>query len=180
VGIVWVQAYPAPGRYGAVGPPGAPRVAGSQGFVVSLPAMHMLASSGSSAFAINGFAGLTGAQQLSFWLAFILFNGYVMLEVVCLASFYFAARPRSGSPNPAAIWYFIASLWVVMAFITTVWAAPAEKAFLDDSGTFIAVGTRTVKVFIGLGFAAIAVMCLLIGVVETSRRKRTSRRTLVI
>ncbi|HEY8756685.1 MAG TPA: hypothetical protein VIN65_10105 [Candidatus Dormibacteraeota bacterium] len=142
--------------------------------------MHMLADSSGSAFAINGFAGLTGAQQLSFWLAFILFNGYVMLEVVCLASFYFAARPRSGSPNPAAIWYFIASLWVVMAFITTVWAAPAEKAFLDDSGTFIAVGTRTVKVFIGLGFAAIAVMCLLIGVVETGRRKRTSRQTLVI
>ena len=102
------------------------------------------------------------------------------LEAVCLASFYFAARPRSGRPNPAAIWYFIGSLWVVMAFITTVWAAPAEKAFLDDSGTSIAVGTRTIKVFIGLGFAAIAVMCLLIGAMETARRKRTARQTLVI
>ncbi|HSP64734.1 MAG TPA: hypothetical protein VLO10_00955, partial [Candidatus Deferrimicrobium sp.] len=91
--------------------------------------MHVLADSG-SAFAINGFAGLTGAQQLSFWFSFILFNGYVGLEAVCLAAFYFAARPRSGSPNPAAIWYFIGALWVVMSFITTVWAAPAEKAFL--------------------------------------------------
>jgi len=175
VGIVWVQAYPSPRRYGARW-----TVADPQSFVVSLPAMHILAASGSSAFAINGFAGLTGAQELSFWLAFILFNGYVGLEAVCLASFYFAARPRSGRPNPAAIWYFIGSLWVVMAFITTVWAAPAEKAFLDDSGTSIAVGTRTIKVFIGLGFAAIAVMCLLIGAMETARRKRTARQTLVI
>ncbi len=141
--------------------------------------MHVLADSG-SAFAINGFAGLTGAQQLSFWLSFILFNGYVGLEVVCLAAFYFASRPRSGSPNPAAVWYFIAALWVVMSFITTVWAAPAEKAFLDDSGTYIAVGTKAIKVFIGLGFAAIAVMCLLIGAMETARRKRSARQTLVI
>jgi hypothetical protein len=142
--------------------------------------MHLVASSG-SAFAINGFAGLTGPQQLSFWLSFVLFNGYVMLEVVCLAAFYFASRPRGGGrPNPAAIWYFIGALWVVMAFITTVWAAPAEKAFLDDSGTFLAVGTRTIKVFIGVGFAGIAVICLLIGAVETGRRKRVERQTLVI
>jgi hypothetical protein len=141
--------------------------------------MHVLADSG-SAFAINGFAGLTGAQQLSFWFSFILFNGYVGLEAVCLAAFYFAARPRSGSPNPAAIWYFIAALWVVMSFITTVWAAPAEKAFLDDSGTSLAVGTRAIKEFIGLGFAGIAVMCLLIGALDTARRKRSTRQTLVI
>jgi hypothetical protein len=154
-------------------------VTAAVGFVVSLPAMHVLADSG-SAFAINGFAGLTGAQQLSFWLSFILFNGYVGLEVMCLAAFYFASRPRSGSPNPAAVWYFIAALWVVMSFITTVWAAPAEKAFLDDTGTYIAVGTKAIKVFIGLGFAAIAVMCLLIGAMETARRKRLARQTLVI
>lgn len=142
--------------------------------------MQMVASSG-SAFAINGFAGLSGPQQLSFWLAFLLFNGYVVLEVVCLASFYFASRPRGGGrPNPAAVWYFIASLWVVMAFITSVWAAPAEKAFLDDSGSFIAVGTRTMKVFIGLGFAAVAVTCLLIGAAETARRRRAQRAALVI
>jgi hypothetical protein len=141
--------------------------------------MHVLADSG-SAFAINGFAGLTGAQQLSFWFSFILFNGYVGLEAVCLAAFYFAARPRSGSPNPAAIWYFIGALWVVMSFITTVWAAPAEKAFLDDSGTSLAVGTRAIKEFIGLGFAGVAVMCVLIGAVDTARRKKALRQTLVI
>jgi hypothetical protein len=142
--------------------------------------MHMLADSSGSAFAINGFAGLTGAQQLSFWFAFILFNGYVMLEVMCLAAFYFASRPRSGGTNPAAIWYFIAALWVVMAFITTVWAAPAEKAFLDDTGTSLAVGTRTVKVFIGIAFAGVAVTCMLIGAVETARRKKAERQALVI
>lgn len=141
--------------------------------------MHILASS-SSAFAINGFAGLTGAQILSFWLSFILFNGYVVLEATCLATFYFAARPRSGHPNPAAIWYFAAALMVVVAFLSTVWGAPAEKTFLDDSGTYIAVGTRAVKIFIGLGFAAVAVLFLLIGAVDTARRKREAARALVI
>jgi hypothetical protein len=154
-------------------------VAAGRGFVVSFGTVPPIADSG-SAFAINGFAGLTGAQQLSFWLSFILFNGYVVLEAISLAAFYFGARPRSGRPNPAAIWYFIAALWVVMAFITTVWAAPAEKAFLDDSGTSLAVGTRTVKVFIGLAFAGVAVMCLLIGAVETARRKRAAQQAVVI
>ena len=141
--------------------------------------MPLLADS-SSAFAINGFAGLSGAQQLSFWLTFILFNGYVVLEVVCLASFWFAARPRHGRPNPAAVWYFVASLFVVLAFISTVWAAPAEKSFLDDSGSFIAVGTRTVKVFIGLGFAAVAVGCLLAGVLATVGRRRAESAAVTI
>jgi hypothetical protein len=142
--------------------------------------MDLLADSGSSAFAINGFAGLRTAEQLSFWFVFILFNGYVALEAIALAAFYFAARPRSGRPNPAALWYFIASLWVVMAFITTVWAAPAEKAFVNTAGTGLGVGDRTVKVFIGLGFAAVAVMCLLFGAIDTARRKRADQRTLVI
>lgn len=141
--------------------------------------MNFLASSG-SAFAINGFAGLTGAQILSFWLSFILFNMYVVLEVGALATFYFAARPRAGRPNPAAIWYFIASLLVVISFISTVWGAPAEKTFLDDSGTYLAVGTKAVKVFIGLGFAAVAVACMMMGAVETARRKRAGAQTVVI
>ena len=141
--------------------------------------MSFIASSG-SAFAINGFAGLTGAQILSFWLSFILFNMYVVLEVGALATFYFAARPRSGRPNPAAIWYFIASLLVVISFISTVWGAPAEKTFLDDSGTYLAVGTKAVKVFIGLGFAAVAVACMMMGAVDTARRKRARAQTVVI
>ncbi len=143
--------------------------------------MHLVANSG-SAFAINGFAGLTGAQELSFWLAFILFNGYVMLEVICLAAFYFASRPRAGGrPNPAAIWYFLASVLVVLAFISTVWGAPAEKTFLDDSGTFLALGGRGFRVLIGLVlFAGGATMCLLIGAVATARRKKAERQALVI
>jgi hypothetical protein len=141
--------------------------------------MHLVASTG-SAFAINGFAGLTGAQILSFWFSFILFNGYVVLEVVALATFYFAARPRAGRPNPAAIWYFIASLLVMISFISTVWGAPAEKTFLDDSGTYLAVGARAVKVFIGIGFAGVAVMCMLVGAIDTSRRRRAAQQAVVI
>jgi hypothetical protein len=141
--------------------------------------MSFIADSG-SAFAINGFAGLTGSQILSFWLSFLLFNGYVVLEAAALATFYFAARPRSGHPNPAAIWYFIAALLVVISFITTVWGAPAEKAFLDDSGTYLAVGTKAVKIFIGIGFAAVAVMFMAIGALETARRKKAAAQTVVI
>jgi hypothetical protein len=141
--------------------------------------MHLVASTG-SAFAINGFAGLTGAQILSFWFSFILFNGYVVLEVVALATFYFAARPRSGRPNPAAIWYFIASLLLVISFISTVWGAPAEKTFLDDSGTYLAVGRKAVMVFIGIGFAGVAVMCMLVGAIDTSRRKKAAQQAVVI
>jgi hypothetical protein len=175
VGIVRTQAYARADRYGA----GAALVAAAGCFVVSLPAMHLLADSG-SAFGINGFAGLTGAQQFSFWMTFLLFNAYVVLEVASLGAFYFASRPRSGRPNPAAIWYFAASLLVVMAFITTVWAAPAEKSFLDDSGTYLAIGTKAIKVFIGLGIAALAVLCLLAGALVTSSRKKASQQAIVI
>jgi hypothetical protein len=142
--------------------------------------MHLVADSG-SAFAINGFAGLSTAAQLSFWFAFILFNGYVVLEAVSLAAFYFASRPRRGRPNPAAIWYFAASVLVVMAFISTVWAAPAEKAFLDNSGTHLAVGTRATLIFVGIiVFAFPAVLCLLAGFIQTGRRKKADRSALVI
>jgi formate hydrogenlyase subunit 3/multisubunit Na+/H+ antiporter MnhD subunit len=139
-----------------------------------------LVASSSSAFAINGFTGLTGAQQLSFWLTFILFNMYVVLEVISLAAFYFAARPRHGRPNPAAIWYFVAAVLVVFAFITTVWAAPAEKAFLDDTGTQLAVGTKAIKLFIGIAAAALAVLSLLVGMVDTARRRRASSQEVVV
>lgn len=170
MGMCRVEAYADPPRYGA--PAGVASL-------YSSAAMPLVADS-SSAFAINGFAGLTGAQQLSFWLAFVLFNMYVVLEVACLAAFYFAARPRHGAPNRAAIWYFIGALFVVLAFITTVWAAPAEKSFLDDTGTYLAVGTKAAKVFIGLAFAAVAVFCLLIGYVDTGRRRRTEREAVVL
>lgn len=140
--------------------------------------MHLIATG--SAFAINGFAGLKGAEILSFWLTFLLFNAYVVLEVASLSAFYFAARPRRGGPNPAALWYFAASLLVVISFITTVWASPAEKAFADSSGSHLAVGSATMKVFIGLAFAAVAFMFMVVGAVATSRRRKVSQHSLVI
>lgn len=142
--------------------------------------MHLVASSG-SAFAINGFAGMSGANQLSFWLSFILFNGYVVLEALSLTALYFAARPRDGHPNPAAIWYFAASVLGVLAFISTVWGAPAEKTFLDDAGTSIALGTRAVHVLFGvIVFGGGATLCLLAGAVSTARRRREASSALVI
>lgn len=140
--------------------------------------MPLLADS-STPFAINGFAGLSGTQQLSFWLTFLLFNGYVVLEVVCLTSFWFAARPRHGRPNPAAVMYFIAALWVVLSFITMVWAAPAEKSFLDDGG-HIGFGPHMWAVFVGLGFAGVAVVFLLTGMMTTASRRRLESASITI
>ena len=140
--------------------------------------MPLLADS-STPFAINGFSGMSGSQILSFWLVFILFNGYVVLEVVSLASFWFAARPRHGHPNVAAVWYFIASLVGVLCFITTVWAAPAEKSFIDDGGN-IGLGPHTWAIFAGLAFGAVAAAFLLIGALTTMSRRRAESASITI
>ena len=135
----------------------------------------MVAAATNNAFAINGFTGLTNTQIFSFLFMFILFNGYVVLMAGALASFYVTAKPRYGRVRTAAIWHFIAALWIMLAFISTVWGAPAEKSFIQDGTTNLGVGSRTVSLFIGVGFAAVGVLCMLIGFVQGARQKRELR-----
>ena len=74
MGIVRLQAYPHRGVTGGAAAP--PQAAVAR---CIFPPMHSRRLR-KQAFAINGFAGLTGAQILSFWLSFILFNAYVAVQ----------------------------------------------------------------------------------------------------
>jgi hypothetical protein len=147
----------------------------------------MIAAGSNNAFAINGFTGLTTAQIFSFFMVFILFNGYVVLEAVALAAFYVTSKPRHGHVRTAAMWHFAAGVLVMVAFVTTVWAAPAEKTFVDASRNDVSLNqppnivvgsfpvTRAEMLFVGIGVAGIAVLCMLIGFIRGAAQKRTIR-----
>jgi hypothetical protein len=125
---------------------------------------------------MNLFTGMTNHQVVSSILGFLLFNGYVVLLVISLAAFWVTSRPRRGRVRVSAIWHMVAALWMMLAFISTVWAAPVEKSFIDAdqvSEPFFQ-GVRFQKVIIGLLFAAVAVACMLIGAVRGGREKRAA------
>src|SRR4029077_16290138 len=124
-------------------------------------------------FSISGFTGLTTAQIISFFIVFVLFNFYVVLFVGPLVGFYFPAKPRHGKTRTAAIWHFYAILWMLAAFVATVWGAPAEKTFLGGTGlATLGIGQRAINEFISLGFAVIAMMCMVVGFLQASRQNR--------
>ena len=123
---------------------------------------------------MNLFNGMTDRQILSVALDFLLFNGFVALEAIALAAFYVSSKPRRGRVRTASLWHVVAALWFLMALISTVWAAPAEKAFIDaasPSETLFA-GERFQKVIIGLVFAAIGIGFMLFGAIHGSRQRR--------
>lgn len=132
---------------------------------------------------MNLFTGMTDRQILSSVLMFVLFNGYVMLMVIGLASFYVTSRPRRGRVRTAPILHLIACFWFLMALISTVWAAPAEKSFIDADtapGDHLFAGERFQKVVIGVVFAAIGVACVMVGFILGVRQKRAiARRALL-
>jgi hypothetical protein len=123
---------------------------------------------------MNLFNGMTDRQILSVALDFILFNGFVALEAMALAAFYVSSKPRRGRVRTAALWHMVAALWFLMSIISTVWAAPAEKSFInsDDGSEALFSGVRFQKVIWGLGFAAVGILCLIIGAVHGARQRR--------
>jgi hypothetical protein len=127
-------------------------------------------------FSISGFTGLTTAQIISFFIAFVIFNVYVVLLVVALVGFYFTSKPRHGKIRTAAIWHFYATCWMLLAFIGTVWGAPAEKTFLGGTGLgTLGIGQRAINEFISMGFALVAVLCMATGFAMASRQNRALR-----
>jgi hypothetical protein len=127
-------------------------------------------------FSISGFTGLTTAQIISFFIDFVIFNGYVVLMVIAMAGFYFTAKPRHGVVRTAAIWHFFAVIWMLMAFIGTVWAAPAEKTWLVlNSLSQLGISQRGINAFISMAFAFIAVVCMAIGFAGAARQNRAIR-----
>lgn len=123
---------------------------------------------------MNLFNGMTDRQILSVALDFILFNGFVALEAMALAAFYVSSKPRRGRVRTAALWHVVAAIWFLMSLISTVWAAPAEKSFInaDDASEALFSGERFQKVIIGLAFAAIGIGCMIAGAVHGARQRR--------
>lgn len=126
---------------------------------------------------MNLFSGMTDHEIVSAILSLLLFNGYVVLMVIALAAFWVTSRPRRGRVRVSAIWHMVAAFWMMWAFMSTVWAAPAEKSFIDASQQPLEPflqGERFQKVIIGLLFAAVAVACMVIGAVRSGREKRAA------
>ena len=128
-------------------------------------------------FSISGFTGLTTAQIISFFIVFVIFNAYVVLMVIALVAFYFTSKPRHGVVRTAAIWHFVAVLWMLMAFIGTVWAgARREDLHLCQLRlATLGIGQRAINEFISMGFAFIAVVCMAIGFARGSVQNRAIR-----
>jgi uncharacterized membrane protein len=122
---------------------------------------------------MNLFTGMTDREILSVALTFVLFNVYVVLEVVALAAFHVTSRPRRGRVRTAALFHALAALLFMVCFVTLVWAAPAQKAFIDpNNGEQLFAGERFTKVIIGLVIAALGVATMIVGVVVGARQKR--------
>ena len=65
---------------------------------------------------------------------------------------------------------------MLLAFIGTVWGAPAEKTFLGGTGlATLGIGQRAINEFISMGFAFIAVLCMATGFALASRQNRALR-----
>ena len=93
-----------------------------------------------------------------------------------MVAFYFTSKPRHGVVRTAAIWHFVAVLWMLMAFIGTVWAAPAEKTWLQlNALANLGISQRGINAFISMGFAFIAVLCMAVGFAQGSRQNRAIR-----
>lgn len=113
---------------------------------------------------------------ISFVLEFGVFNGFVVLLAISLWAFRVSSRPRQGWVRTASVWHLVGTLWFMLALVSTVWAAPAEKTFVNGDTLFDLGYERFQKVLIGGGFAGVGILCMLIAVVLTSRQQRAMRR----
>lgn len=125
---------------------------------------------------MNLFTGMTDRQIISAVLMFALFNLWVMLEAAALAAFYVSSRPsRGGRVRTASLLYLLAGFWFMWSLISTVWAAPAEKSFVDPNGTMFA-GDRFGKVIVGLVLMVIGLVCMAAGAMAGAAQKREAAR----
>jgi hypothetical protein len=77
----------------------------------------------------------------------------------------------------AALWHMAAMVMIMISFISTVWAAPVEKSFIDADQQPLEPffqGARFQKVLIGLAFAAVAVFFMIMGAVRAGQQKRAA------
>lgn len=125
---------------------------------------------------MNLFTGMTDRQIISAVLAFVLFNLWVLLEAGALAAFYVSSRPsHRGRVRTASGWYLVAAFCFMWSLISTVWAAPAEKAFVDANGTMFA-GDRFFKVIVGLAIMVVGLFFMVVGALANAAQKREAAR----
>jgi fucose 4-O-acetylase-like acetyltransferase len=125
---------------------------------------------------MNLFSGMTDHEVVSTILEFVVFNGFVVLTVIALAAFYVSSRPRRGRVLTASLWHVAAACLFMVSLISTVWAAPAEKSFINsslpDEPYFDFSDPRMQKFLWGAGFAAAGILFMLVGAVLGSRQRR--------
>lgn len=131
---------------------------------------------------MNLFTGMSTNEILSTAFTFLLFGFYVTLIAVALGAFYVTSRPREGRVRTAAMWHFWAVILTMVSIVSTVWAAPAQKSFLDDDTvsrlfpfdaiTSFDLAWRFPKVIIGFLVALLAILSILIGIVRGRMQKR--------
>jgi hypothetical protein len=129
---------------------------------------------------MNFFTGMTDRQIISAILMIALFSLYAMLVAASLAAFYISSKPsRGGRVRTASLLHLGGTFWFMLALVSTVWAAPAEKSFVDPNGTMFA-GDRFTKVLVGLGFMVVGLIAMIAGAIGAAGQKReAARQTLV-
>jgi hypothetical protein len=124
---------------------------------------------------MNLFTGMTDRQIISAVLMFALFNLFVICEAGALAAFYISSRPtRGGRVRTGSLLHLAAAILFLIALVSTVWAAPAEKSFVDN-GTMFA-GDRFIKVIVGLVFMVFGFVTMAAAALVTSAQKREAAR----
>jgi hypothetical protein len=125
---------------------------------------------------MNLFTGMTDRQIWSAVLMIALFSFWVICEAAALAAFYISSRPsRGGRVRTGSLWHIGAALLFMISLISTVWAAPAEKSFVDPNGTMF-TGDRFTKVIVGLVFMVFGFGAMAIGGVVSGAQKREAAR----
>ncbi len=125
---------------------------------------------------MNLFTGMSNRQVWSAVLMVGLFTFWVLCEAAALAAFYVSSRPsRGGRVRTGSLVYLVAAFWFMWSLISTVWAAPAEKSFVDTNGTMFA-GDRFTKVIVGLVFMVFGFVTMAAGAMVTSAQKREAAR----
>jgi hypothetical protein len=137
---------------------------------------------------VNGLTGMTWPEPLSLLLSFLFFGLYVTAEAGSLTLFYLTSAPRYGRVRSAAGWHLQAALlWFPLAIVALgVWAAPAEKSFVDDptlSRLFpfspFNLAWRFDKVEISVLCFVLGAFCVAVGAVRGGRQRRIWQRAAV-
>jgi hypothetical protein len=121
---------------------------------------------------MNLFTGMTDRQIWSAVLMIGLFTFWSMCVAASLAAFYISSRPtRGGRVRTGSLWHIGAMLLFMVSVTSGVWAAPAEKSFVDPNGTMF-TGDRFTKVIVGLVFTFLGFIAMAAGGIVTSSQKR--------